>query len=164
MLTSLLTTHAFAGYFDVHGQGKTFVKVTVSEDKQSVSFKECLKTERESCVRIGALESYDIEQLKDLRGSEKWDVLKAGAADVAALIIAVGGGALIGGAIFASGGLASLGAPIIGMGIGAGGAITLSIAVDALNPVEQYRQLETLEDDVITDIDVQYRNEDKDFC
>lgn len=141
-----------ANAMDVFGRGDRFIKVT-EYSKDYVGFELCFKKRPNVCERIGAKKYYAKADLNDLRNSEKADVVLAGLADIG--ILAVG---LYGGAILGVAGTAVVGAEsgaMLGASVGAiGGTTGSAIAItklDAINPVEQYRQVEMLSKDVIND-------------
>lgn len=147
VLAQLSQVHAM----DVFGRGDRFIKVT-EYSKDSVGFELCYKKRPNVCQRIGAQKYYAKADLNALRNSEKADVVLAGLADIG--ILAVG---LYGGAILGVAGSAAVGAEsaMLGASVGAVGGTTGSVIsitkLDAINPVEQYRQVEMLSQDVIND-------------
>ncbi len=148
-------TQSFAR--DVFGTDNLFVKVTQNADHSMVKFELCSLVEQNNCEQIGAREFYSKKELIELRKSEKNDVWLAAGADVAIVLgcLFTGGYAgVVGSSAMASGDMmmgieifGALGGAAVGGGV-AGGTISL---VNAVNPIEQNKQLETLDLAVISD-------------
>jgi len=142
---------------DIFGQGDRFIKVTEyttnGKTRDYVGFELCYKAHTNVCERIGKNKYYAKADLNDLRNSEKADVVLAALADVGILAVGLYGGALVGAAGTAAIGVES--GAMLGVSAGAIGGTTGSVIsitkFDAINPVEQYRQVDILSQDVIND-------------
>lgn len=148
LIALFLSCTANATNLDVHGKGNKFIKVTEDNSGQAVNFKLCVAAQPNQCSPIGEREYYLKSDLEELRNSEKWDVLKSLGADIAIVASTTYLGAIgsIGAAVVGWGNLYTL--PIYA-GIGAG--VAVDVAIDSLNPAEQYKQLDTLSPKVLND-------------
>ncbi len=158
-LTLLMTNTLLAKPMDVFGKGDRFIKITRDSEKKQVGFQLCLKTNTAICQKIGKKNFYAIDDLIALRNSEKWDVVKAAGSDVAVIIVGAFAGFALGFSAAGGAGVAATSTAGLytipgGILLGIAGGITLSAAIDAINPYEQYKQLETLEDEVLNDTDI----------
>ncbi len=151
---------------DVFGTSAYFVKVSENSTKTMVKFELCSLINQNSCNAIGNKNFYSKKKLQNLRNSEKWDVLTSTAADIAIILgTAFTGGALAYTTLVAS---ATDGAIIYGTmgGTIAGGTVggMVPAIADALNPYEQYKQLETLDSEVLNDKKVVLNYSVEDFA
>ncbi len=146
-ILSALSVQAFA--IDVFGTDAYFIKVTESTNLKYVKFEFCNYHEQQ-CSSIGSNIFYSKEKLRKLKESEKWDVLKASAADVAIVIASIftGGGAAY--AIATTDAGMIYGTLIVGTTSGVAAPFIIR-QFDSNNPYGQYKQLETLNDDVLND-------------
>lgn len=149
-------TSAHADIYSYQNPAAQYIRVEENESRNFVKFSLCehLPNHTSRCKSIGKPDVYYPKiTLKLLRGSEKFDVVTSVVADAAILAggiyLGAGAGAAIGYSVAASsmplfyfeaGALA---------GIAASGA--MAAAVDALNPYEQLKQLETITDEVLMD-------------
>ena len=138
---------------DVYGEGIFFVKVTEDASKTRVGFQICSKINPMKCKGIGKKNLYLKSDLEDLRASEKLDVIGASVLDAAIIFASFGVGTWVG---FVAGGstLSSSAALVtlpVGGILGAAAGSRLASWIDRLNPVEQYNQLETLDQDILND-------------
>ncbi len=152
--TILFSSVGFSAPENVYGTGDTFIDVILSESRDEVSFKECSVPDPTVCKRIGNQDSYVISELVSQRNIEKWQVAGSVVADVA-LILTAGVGGLTA-SLFAinttvATGSSAAAAIYTGVGLGVGAASIAVTVVDALNPYEQYKQVETIQDKVLKD-------------
>jgi len=155
--TILFSSIGFSAPENVYGSGDTFIDVILSESRDEVSFKECSVVDPTDCKRIGNQDSYIISELVSQRNIEKWQVAGSAVADVA-LILTAGIGGLTA-SLFAINttvvtGSSGAMAVYTGVGLGVGAASVAVTVVDALNPYEQYKQVETVSDKVLKDENV----------
>lgn len=148
-------THAV----DVFGTDSNYIKVTESTSREEVGFSFCSLSGAFACRQVGKRAFYSKSELKKLRSSESWDVLKAIGADVVIVAATVATGGAV---AYAGTAGAGAGATIYGTlaGAAAGGATGIVAAklIDAINPHEQNMQTKTLKDDVLNDkrVDLDY--------
>lgn len=151
VLSVLVSVNAQA--MDVFGTDNKFIQVTENQNKTLVKFELCSLINQE-CKLIGK-GFYAKKDLIELQASEEWDWLKVLALDAGIIVgSAFSGGTLfyatIGTASSAGVGTTLLGTFLASAAGGTAGAI-LPAVVDALNPYEQYKQVETLDADVLND-------------
>lgn len=156
-LFTLATNTAFAD--DIYGKdGQRFIKVTEytsdGQHKDYVGFALCANKSDTVCDQIGRRKYYSKAALASLRNSEKKDVAFAVLADVGVVIVAVYGGAFVGGVVAAGAGTATMVGASAGATLGTAGAATIITYAEAINPAEQYRQVEMLSSDIVNDKDV----------
>jgi hypothetical protein len=136
---------------DIHGVGDRFIKVTTMDRGNLVQFELCQILKPYSCVQLGNRKVYSRKELEKLRQSEEKDIVLATLAGLGVGVVGFYGGAFAGGFIVASSaGIASVGIAG-GVTAGTGLATVLAINVDVLNPMEQYRQIRMLNEDVMAD-------------
>lgn len=153
----ILFNMAYSKPTNVYGSGDKFVDVTIDESRGEVYFKLCLKKDKSVCERIGNQNYYRISRITNRRNTEKWQVAGALVADVGIILVGIGGGFVGGILAYATGALTTATyttAGVIGSGVATTGGVLAINMVDALNPYEQYKQLETITDEVINDVDV----------
>jgi hypothetical protein len=154
LLTLSLIAPHFAVADDIYGHGNQYIRVTeIGSKKSFVKFELCLLDNSKPCELIGG-RAYSKVELTKLRNSEKKDVALAVLADVGLVIVAVYGGAFVGAVASSSVAVAPMvgvSAGVTGGSIGSGYAIA---TVDAINPAEQYRQVDMLSSEVINDLKV----------
>jgi hypothetical protein len=167
ILLSTLSTAAFAGDLDVTPAnmktGTRYVRVTdkvVSATETDVYFEDCLKNEDQKCRQIGKKPFYTLAELRSQASSQNEDVAGAVVGDVvvgavtalfsyctmgfgpAALIQFAGGSSVV--AVWTGAAVGSL-------------AITATAGalIKKINPWEQYKEGDAINNDVITDKPVQ---------
>lgn len=157
----------FASVDDVVGNDNFYVKITESEDQTAVSFALCDKKSPQICQQIGKKKFYYKEEILAQRNYEKWHILYAVIADVGVIAAsAVGGGYVVGNIAFLITGSAPAGAAYALLGILGGGVtgVILDFTINTLNPYDQYKQLQTIESDVLNDKDVKIKTSTKTFA
>lgn len=154
---------------DIIDQNGKYIKITESSDKKSVHFDLCLDQSEAKCLPIGNRYFYKKSDLKSLRNSEKIDIVTSSIGDVGLVVGAIITGGVLGGLV---GGTVVTEAVTVGMAaqqataasyvitygmagagsvVGGVGAIKLSSKWSAINPMEQYRQVQVLSEDIIND-------------
>ena len=158
LLSVSLAAQSFA--YDVEPfrvtSGDRYVRVSRDLQKQTVTFEDCIfGEENSSCRGIGSNRkgTYLIKDIKSKRTLEYAQVAFAGVADVAVVFACVAGGTAIAGLSgFSLYGGGSAGIPLwVGVTSGTAAGAAVDYAVAPLNPYEQYKQAETLNDDVLAD-------------
>lgn len=140
---------------DVYGTSNYYVKVTENDSREMVRFELCHLRNLKPCEQIGSRKFYDKDKLIELRGSEKWDVLSSLIADVVVIAgLGLGGGALACSLTTSGTAAATIYGTIAGVAGGSSIGTIATVVVDALNPAEQYAQLETLEKNVLNDKEI----------
>lgn len=167
-LIGILSLTAFQSAFavDVTGPGNHYIRVT--RIGVQVKFEDCFRGSKPECLRtIGPRDSYSVQELQSQRATETWEAYGAIAADVvvvAALTyggVAAGASLSAGNAVNLSSFFDGIGGMILGAPVGAAAGVATVAYVQALNPVEQFKQASTLSNDVIYDRDVKKANVDK---
>ncbi len=147
---------AFAAPDNVYGKGDQYIKVSLNEDRTGVKFELYSKKNNKKIRTLGEENKfYKISALKELARSEKNDVVLSSLAAVGLVLATSGVGYVLTYEVMAV--TAASGAIIhptttslvIGTGASAGIGAKLASITNSLNPYEQYKQLETLSDDVI---------------
>ena len=131
--------------------GARYVRVT-RVDKNHTSFKDCIKGEEaKTCKQIGPKKFYSISELTSQRTTEFAQMWMAGVADVGIGTAAFFTGAWIGLSLESAG--VELAADGVMAAAQTGNVVTLVAAynIDAINPHEQYKQADSINDEVITD-------------
>ena len=125
-------------------KGSLYVKVTkLNSDR--VKFEKCYYGFDSTCKQIGKNKFYSISDLDNQFYLEKAQVAGAVIADLAITIVGMSVGAAV---IGVAGGT---------LGVALGATIVPAVAMDILpsiDPVEQYQQSETIDDEVINDEEV----------
>jgi hypothetical protein len=129
-----------------------------------VKFEECFKGSNPECIRtLGPKAWYNVSELKSQRVTETVQAYGSILADAGVLVTAVYLGAVGGAMVFQgaatgtsvgevlSGIVGSMAGGLIGAGAGAAGGTALVTTIQALNPVEQFKQASSVSDDVIED-------------
>lgn len=152
-------------------KGDAYVRVTKLANKR-VKFERCISgAEKLTCKGLGNKASYSVKELQDQRNEENNEVIYALLADAGIGVVAVVGwvGAFAGVAmattiITAAGTVSSL--SLVGLTGGMVGVTAAEVyaiqaleSVDAINPVEQGRQRDALNTNVINDEDVEVSRE-----
>ncbi len=159
MMAMILTlpgtsTSARAELDDIYGKEKhKYVDVVRNGDRVGFFLKD---RQNNTSVRVGSRD-YTVDELIDLRRAERIDAIVTSIVDVA-IIWGVGlyGGAALGTSLAESamGGMAGITGVLMGAPGGALVTIAGVAAIDALNPIRQWRQVSDLAPEVIYDQDV----------
>jgi hypothetical protein len=161
LMSGLFVFSSFAGTYDVTPKGMKkgdlYVRVTKLKNKK-ISFEKCIKGFEEStCETLGRKTSYSVKELQDQRAQENSEVGYTLIADAAILL--TGGSAICLGGIY----LLSIAAAqtataavltTAGVTTSLAGAGYLVSMVDALNPSVQAAQVQSINENVIHDVDV----------
>ena len=154
---ALMTVNSFASVNDVVDPSKKiFVKISRIND--DISFEKCQVKNPTKCSQIGSQPFYTLSELRSQRSEESREVLYSTLGDVTLAAGSLYGGAfyIIGiGAAESGGALAAVYGTTVGLPVIAG------LSLDAFNPIEQYKQKETLEEEVILDKLVTVKNVSK---
>lgn len=153
----------------VHRSKVTLVTRKDPRNGDQVKFEECIKGSNPECLRtIGPKLWYTVEELQSQRAVETFQAYGSIVANVGVVALSIFGG-MGAGSMIVSAGATNLAASVggglagifIGAPLGAMGGITLVTTVNALNPVEQFRQSGVISDDVINDRPVTQSNMSK---
>jgi hypothetical protein len=153
-LLLLASFNSIASSMDVVDMNKKiFVKITKVND--DISFEKCQYRNPTKCSQIGNQPFYTLNELRNQRSEESNEVIFSALGDVA-----LTAGVLYGGAFYLIGiGAAESGvASSMLMVATAGTPVLAGLSLDALNPIEQYKQKETIEEEVILDKLVKVEN------
>lgn len=158
----LFTSSLFAGITDVipknMKRGDRYVRVTELK-KDVILFESCIKgfENQNGCSVIGRNAGYSLDELTTQRNVENAEILGSTLSAAIGVILTAGTGAWVGGSIGASSGyiISGIGTTLVGGVVGATAGSVLVATVDALNPIEQTLQAQTLNSEVLYDRDVE---------
>ena len=152
LLSLSLIAPQLAAAKDIFGRGEKFIKITEDGPQNAfIRFELCYLKKPDFCTQIGSRYFYSKTELVNLRNSEKKDIALAALADVGIVVVAVYGGAVAGAVLAAGGGVAPMVGASAGVVLGTAGSAAIINGLNSVNPVEQYRQVVILQDDVIED-------------
>ncbi len=173
ILSVLVSMNSFAGVLDVKPKqalrkGDHYVRIT-ELPKHRVRFENCRSgLEDQGCDNLGNKTSYTIKELRAQRLEENLQVGLSVVGDVAAILAIVYGGEIAAAAIGEGFWGYALAYTASGTAVG-GSALMVSVAyhqlnthnpLQALNPIEQYDQAQTLKENIIRDEDVRIERSD----
>ncbi len=161
----LFTINAFSSVEDVkpHNikKGDLYVRITKSPYADHVTFEKCkFGQEDTDCTYLGAQDSYSLDNLRQQRLIERAEVGGAIIGDIGAAAVITYGSlyALASAAIFSTGLSGAVAGISVSTGTGITGSVILAKSVDALNPVKQYKQSQTVSKKVILDRNFEVEN------
>ena len=139
--------------------GYPYVRITQETDHK-IKFEKCVYGyDSTPCTQLGRKNSYSLNELRSQRTVENFQIAGSLLADAGIVLGLFVGGFFAGPAISGTIGSASALTPaIVGATTGTVGSGITIASVDAVNPYEQTKQAQTLNDDVITDKQVLVNN------